>query len=88
METIRTLTTPDGYREILANIKTFDSSELTFTPKWIDIKDDSLDVYIAWTGKWELEEDTFEERGLAVIMFRGNPPKVDQILRANPFSYP
>ncbi len=86
--TLKSLTTPDGYSEIFANPKNFDSAELSFTTNWIDIKDKTVNFYIAWIGKWTKKGKAFDERGLAIFILTEDPPRLKQIMRANPFIYP
>ncbi len=85
---LKSLTTPDGYREIIAKMKNFDSAELHFTPKWVDIKGDSIYLYISWTGTWKLNQRVLSERGFAAFVLEGNQQLLDRILRESPFSYP
>lgn len=81
-------TTKEGFRTISSSIKTFDSVELTFTPVWVEIEDNVVHLNESWKGRWKKSGRITEERGMAVFVLKGNPLKVDNILRANPFKYP
>ncbi|KJR43696.1 lipoprotein [Candidatus Magnetoovum chiemensis] len=85
---IRGLTTSEGYDQIEGSIKDFTSAELKFTPKWVEINGDTIQVNIYWTGKWKTSADEIEENGLALFILKGAAPKVDRVLRSNPFSKP
>jgi len=85
---METHTTKDGFRSITGVLKTFDSVDLTFTPVWVDIQGDRVLLNVSWKGKWTSAGNITEERGMAVFELKGNPLKVDAVLRANPFRYP
>lgn len=85
---IRKNCTESAYREIIASIKPFDKAELEFTPVFAEMEADQLKLYVSWNGKWTYIGKETEERGLAVFLIRGNPPKIERILRGNPFKYP
>ncbi len=85
---IKDLTTQDGYRDIISLIKEFDSAELYFTPKWFEIKEGTVQIHMAWSGKWEQNKKVIIERGLAIFILQGEPLRVSQISRDSPFSYP
>lgn len=80
--------TEEGYRDILANEKVFDSVELSFNPRWVEIENLKVYLNIAWTSTWTTSGRKVEERGMAVFVMDGRPLKVEKILRANPFIYP
>ncbi|MCX8034233.1 MAG: hypothetical protein N3A00_02810 [Thermodesulfovibrio sp.] len=77
-----------AYREIIASIKPFDKVELEFTPVLVEMEGDGMRLYVSWNGKWSYLGKDMEERGLASFFLRGNPLKVEKILRGNPFKYP
>lgn len=77
-----------GYREIIASIKPFDKAELEFTPVLVEIEGENTRLYVSWNGKWNYLGKDYEERGLASFLLKGNPPKVDKIIRGNPFRFP
>ncbi|MEN2994348.1 MAG: hypothetical protein ABDH19_03235 [Thermodesulfovibrio sp.] len=77
-----------AYREIIASIKPFDRVELEFIPVLVEIEADSIKVYVSWNGKWSYLGRETEERGLASFLLKGNPPKVERIIRGSPFRYP
>jgi hypothetical protein len=85
---IKEISTADGYREIIDSIKHFDSVELTFTPKWVEIDKSLVQLNVAWKGTWTVEGETDAERGMAVFLFEGQPLKFSKVLRGNPFKYP
>lgn len=88
MDTLRENSTEDGYRDITANSKDFDSLELTFTPRWVEIEGQEIYLNIAWKSSWTSSGKQVEDRGMAVFVLEGRPLKVAKILRANPFSHP
>ncbi|MCX7988407.1 MAG: hypothetical protein N2647_03065 [Thermodesulfovibrio sp.] len=77
-----------AYREIIASIKPFDKVELEFIPVLVEIEGDSIRLYVSWNGKWSYLGRDMEERGLGSFLLKGNPLKVERILRGNPFRYP
>ncbi len=77
-----------AYREIIASIKPFDKAELEFSPVFAEVEGDSIRIYVSWNGKWKYLGNETEERGLASFLLKGNPLKVEKILRGNPFRYP
>lgn len=85
---IERYTTREGYLSIANARKNFDSAELTFTPALVEIYGDTVHVYISWNGTWKRGKETFEDRGLADFIMKEKPLKLDDILRANPFSKP
>jgi len=88
MTRLAELTTEEGYRDLGLAIKQFDKATLRFTPTWMDIKENRIEVYVAWEGTWEIGKDVSEERGLAVFVLVGNPSRLDEVHRASPFAYP
>jgi hypothetical protein len=81
--------TADGYEELLRNIKRFESVELEFAPRWVDIKrDGAVFLNVQWEGIWHVEGGTEEERGMAVFELVGRPLRLRKVHRANPFSQP
>lgn len=88
IQSIEKNTTKDGFRIISSAMKSFDSVDLTFSPVWVEIDGDIVNLNISWKGTWQKAGKTFEERGMAVFVLRGRPLKVDNILRSNPLRYP
>ncbi|MEW6585776.1 MAG: hypothetical protein AB1442_09220 [Nitrospirota bacterium] len=86
--TLEDNTTPDGYRELISGMKSFDSAELTLTPTWVEIRDSQVNLSVSWKGTWTVREKVTEESGLAVFVFEGSPLKLARIQRENPFSQP
>lgn len=80
--------TKEGYREIVDSIKNFDSAELIFTPRWVEIEKSKIHLNIAWKGSWTVGKDVVRERGMAVFQLEGEPLKLSKIVRGNPFKYP
>jgi hypothetical protein len=87
-QTLESLSTIDGYRELIGSLKTFNSAELTFTPTWIEIQDSTVKLTISWKGTWVVKGKTTEERGIAAFAFEGTPLKLAKIERSNPFRQP
>ncbi len=86
--TLKKNSTDSGYKDITANTRLFDSVELTFTPRWVDIDNNQLHVNISWKSAWIVSGRSTAERGMAVFLMEGTPLKVSKILRANPFVMP
>lgn len=86
--TIADRCTKEGYRDIIDSIRHFDSVDLTFTPRWVEIEKAKVYVNIAWKGAWVVGKDTVRERGMAVFLLEGTPLKLSKIVRGNPFKYP
>ena len=86
--TLKKNSTESGYKDITANTRLFDSVEITFTPRWVDIENNKLHVNISWKSKWTVSGSSSAERGMAVFVMEGTPLKVSNILRANPFVMP
>jgi len=86
--TLKKNSTDSGYRDITANTRLFDSVEITFTPRWVDIDKNQLHVNISWKSAWIVSGKSTAGRGMAVFVMEGTPLKVSKILRANPFVMP
>jgi hypothetical protein len=86
--TIERNSAKDGYKEIIEVRKSFDSAELTFTPRWVEIEGTTVHLHVAWNGTWIVKGQRTEDRGLAVFVMEGNPLKVVKVLRENPFKQP
>ena len=86
--TIQKNTSDIGFRDVTANKKVYDSVDITFTPRWIEIEGDRLLVNISWKSSWTISGRKADERGMAVFVMEGNPLRVAKILRANPFVFP
>jgi hypothetical protein len=78
----------EGFKEFMDSIKHFDSVELEFDPRWVEIDKTKVYLNIAWKGRWVVGKDTVSERGMAVFMLEGRPLKLVKIVRGNPFEYP
>ena len=78
----------DGYKEIIEARKGFDSAELTFTPRWVEIEGTTVYLHVAWNGTWIVKGQRTEDRGLAVFVMEGKPLKFAKVLRENPFRQP
>ena len=83
--TLQRNATEAGLKDIMAGRKVFDSVDMTFTPRWVEIEGDKILLNISWKSTWMLSGRKTEERGMAVFEMQGNPLKVTRILRANPF---
>lgn len=87
-KTLERNTTQDGYKELIGEIKSFDSAELEFVPTWVAIDDTVVRLTVSWKGTWIASDITKEDRGIAVFVMEGQPLKVAQVLRASPFQQP
>jgi hypothetical protein len=88
IEAIRVDSTESGYKEVTANRKSYDSVELTFNPRWVEIEQDKVTLNIAWKSTWTAGGKETEDRGMAVFVMEGRPLKLSGILRTNPFTFP
>ena len=88
LQEIKNLTTERGYLEIVGAIKEFESASLEFRPRWVEIDREGILLYIDWKGQWKVRGETYERRGLASFSLKGSPPRLDGVLRANPFEEP
>lgn len=80
--------TKEAYKDFIDSIKFFDSVELAFTPRWVEIEKSKVYLNISWRGNWVIGKDAARERGMAVLLFEGTPLKLSKIVRGNPFKYP
>lgn len=80
--------TKEGYKEVMDSVRYFDSVELDFTPRWIEIDKSKVYLNVAWKGAWVVGKETVRERGMAVFQLEGTPLKLSKIVRGNPFKYP
>jgi hypothetical protein len=85
---IQQLSTKEGFSEIIDSIRHFESVDLTFTPKWVEIEKSKIYLNVAWKGIWIAGGETTRERGMAVFLLDGSPLKVSKVLRGSPFKYP
>jgi len=88
IDTIRKNATKEGLAAIINDINKFDSADLTFKPVWVEIEQDRVMLNVAWQGKWQKGDTTFDERGMAIFILKDKPLRVDKILRTNPFDFP
>ncbi len=80
--------TKEAYKDFIESIKFFDSVDLVFTPRWVEIEKSKVYLNVAWKGSWAIGKDTVRERGMAVLLFEGAPLKLSKIVRGSPFKYP
>lgn len=86
--TLQKNSTEEGFKDITANQKVYDTVELAFTPRWVEIEDGKLHVNIAWKSAWTLSGRTSDARGMTVFRMEGKPAKLSKIVRSNPFIFP
>ncbi|MDA8089331.1 MAG: hypothetical protein M0Z61_03780 [Nitrospiraceae bacterium] len=84
---IKAVSTQNGLNAIVPNLGRFDSVELTFTTKWMDVSNGGATVNVEWKGVWTKDGKKDSESGMAVFVLTGNPLKFDKILTGNPFIY-
>jgi hypothetical protein len=87
-DAIQKNTTEGGYKDVTANRKSYDSVELAFTPRWVEIEQNKVTLNITWKSKWTTGGKKAEDRGMAVFVMEGMPLKLSGILRTNPFMLP
>ncbi len=88
LPTIQRNATEAGYRDVMAGRTAFDSIELSFTPRWVEIDGSALTLNVAWKSSWTISGRKIEERGMAVFGMEGNPLRLTKIMGANPFIFP
>ena len=88
LPTLEKNTTKDGYKDIIEARKYFDSTDLSFTPHWVEIDGSIVNLQVSWKGTWTLKGKRIEDRGLAVFVMEGRPLKLAKVLRDNPFRKP
>jgi hypothetical protein len=86
--TLQNNSLPEGYTDITVNRRPFDSVDLTFTPRWVEIEKDKVILNVAWKSLWTASGKTFADRGMAVFVLEGSPLKIAKIPRGNPFIFP
>lgn len=87
-DTIRRSSTDDGYKDITANKKSYESVELAFTPRWVEIEQAKVMLNVSWKSKWTAAGKDTPDRGMSVFVLEGRPLKLSGILRTNPFIFP
>lgn len=86
---LKAFTTDSGYQDVSGFFDEFDSVTLTFTPKWVDMDPSgTMTIDVAWDGVWTKDGKKDSEQGMAVFEMTGNPPKLNRVLKGNPFTYP
>jgi len=85
---VQWISTQDAYKAFLNSVRHFDSVELNFIPKWVEIEKTKVYLNVAWNGTWTVGGETSRERGMAVFLFEGKPLKLSKIVRGSPFIYP
>lgn len=88
MAAIRNNSTEAGYKDVTLNKTPFDSVELTFTPRWVEIEDNKVTLNVAWKSQWGASGKTISDRGMAIFVLEDRPLKLAKILRSNPFIFP
>ena len=82
------LFTAESYKDFRAGLRQWESVELAFTPRLVEIENDKVTLNVSWQGKWVFMGRTSSERGMAVFELEGRPLKITRILRGSPFIYP
>lgn len=87
-DTIQKNTTEDGYKAVTANKKAYESLDLSFTPRWVEIEQTKVILNVTWKGTWTAAGKKTEDRGMTVLVMEGKPLKLSGVLRTNPFIFP
>lgn len=85
---VQDIATNDAYKAFINSIRHFDSADLEFNPRWVEIEKNSVHINVSWKGIWTVGAETVKERGMAVFLLEGRPLKLARIIRGNPFKYP
>ncbi|GMR03329.1 MAG: hypothetical protein BMS9Abin21_163 [Thermodesulfovibrionia bacterium] len=83
----------DAFRSRLAPVLTrkiskepsFEKTELSFSPRMVDINNSDVMVSLNWMGEWVISGKEKRDRGVAVFVFEGTPLKLIRIDGDNPF---
>jgi hypothetical protein len=81
-------TTEQGLRDVQRQLRDFESVELKFEPKWVEIDAGNLVLNVAWEGTWVVRGRERKDRGMAVFELTGRPLRLNRVLRSNPFKNP
>lgn len=87
-EKLAELATSRGYEQIKKEMKPFESVRLSFSPRWVEVKPESVIVNVQWEGTWTVNAKETAERGMGVFELAGKPLKLDRILKGSPFAQP
>ncbi len=66
----------------------FETVELSFTPRMVKISNSKTIVHLNWHGTWVVRGKTFKNRGVGILVFQRETPKLIQIDGDNPFQTP
>ena len=78
------------YEQLKAGLKRFDSVELEFTPRWVEIDREGsyAEMLVGWKGVWKTGEESIEKEGTVFFAFVGKPFSITVVERLSPFSQP
>src|SRR5574340_229725 len=76
--TLQKNSTEAGLKDIMANTRGYDSVEFAFTPRWVDMEKNQLQVNVSWKSTWVVSGKKLDERGMAVFLMEGTPLKVSK----------
>ena len=91
MAALEALCSEEAYASLKMGMREFRSVKLEFEYKWVDIKTDgTIEVQVAWTGKWTLQGDdaVVSDRGWADFLLSGSKTKLISIKGSSPFAGP
>lgn len=88
IDTIAKNSTKEGIALITADLRKFDSVELSFKPVFTEIQSDKVLLNVSWQGKWQKGAVSIDDKGMAIFVLKDKPLKVDRIIRSNPFDFP
>ncbi|MBI5057648.1 MAG: hypothetical protein HZB61_13620 [Nitrospirae bacterium] len=77
-----------GLSEDILRELSFEKAELSFTPRFVSIKSDSVIINLSWQGSWLIKEKKLENRGTANLVLHRDTMKLTQIEGDNPFHLP
>ncbi len=87
-QALKNLTTEEGYSELQKETKPFDSAQLTFDPRWVEMKGETVTVNVEWNGTWVKAGKKTSDRGMAIFELNDRPLKLNRILKGSPFKDP
>lgn len=92
MAALEHLCSEEAYASLSKGMREFRSVKLEFESRWVDIgTDGSIEVRVAWSGKWTLrgdDEAEVSDRGSAAFLFDGRQTKLVSIKGSSPFAGP
>jgi hypothetical protein len=90
VKAMKPLFTEEGYSRMVRDVKKFESVELEFTPRWVEIKaDGAVHVQVVWEGTWDLGDNWVEVRdGMVTFVLEPGKWLIRDLKLTSPFGQP